>query len=37
MYAFTRPFHQLMLKIRDVILRSLHYSSLDMRLVFAIK
>ena len=34
-YAFTRPSQQLRRKIRDALLRSLHPSSLYMRLIFA--
>jgi hypothetical protein len=37
MHAFTRPSQQLRLKVRDAILRSLHHSSLYMRLVVANK
>ena len=37
MHAFTRPSSQLRLKVRDALLRSLHHSSLYMRLIVANK
>ena len=37
MHAFTRPSHQLRTKVRQALLRSLHYSSLYRRLLVANK
>jgi len=37
MHAFTRPSPQFRLKVRDALLRSLHHSSLYMRLIVANK
>ena len=37
MHAFTRPSQQLQLKVRHALLRSLHYTSLCMRLLIASK
>ena len=37
MHAFTRPSPQLRLKVREALLRSLHHSSLYMRLIIANK
>ena len=37
MHAFTRPYSQLRLKVRDALLRSLHHSSLYRCLIIASK
>ncbi len=37
MHAFTRPSSELRLKVREALLRSLHHSSLYMRLIIANK
>ncbi len=37
MHAFTRPSSQLRLKVREVLLRSLHHSSLYRQLIIANK
>jgi len=37
LHAFTRPSSQLVLKVRDALLRTIHHSSLYMRLIIANK